>query len=1002
MDIFNANGNQPTDRSRPNDAKLTSLEDTMKKNALESINSDFPPLGPVADAAQVGVMAKPQTPTISADLANGILESLLNARVKPNDLNDYQQVGYHFRLFLTEDEDLLVKAGSASNIKDVFSVLDSGEVSVITLAETGVTTYNIRDVEIESNISPNALTRNVNSFNFTITISEPMGVGFLESIRLAADALRIRNYSKTIYYLELNFLGYKDADGSISTNPIKGTDSGGRWIWPISLISIDTRLDTSGGVYTITAHSYSDVAFFSENKEMTLHFTPEVITPVGNTIGDMMKDYATKLTESWRQRYGGKLVTFNIILHTLTGPLAANSPHNLRDPKTFKIKTLSPEKNSAINLTLDSPSGAYKASVASGTYVSDLIEFAFTNSEEGQHSALDRGGIQGQTSISPSSPNTKNFRESIIYRVEPDVKITGFDYSSGNYIREVNLHVQGHYTQAIVTDTVQRDSMKSPQAQFDSIKAMIDKGFISKRYDYLYSGLNTEILDLDVHFNLTWNVLLPKLEGARMNMDDSNANARSNPTNNNPGGNVNEVKLKVLQKEAQVALNNFFDTSAKLDTSNKEIADLKAKLALNPSADQARILQQQIDEKTLRSNDLFSTKEAQVAKSEAARTAANAAAEVIRNEVAVVKGSIYAEELVEKANSGNTDQELPLKVSFAQFYKQASEATGTGFIGQFHRDKSVFGAVLGQLYISDQQALYHIDMQIRGDPYWLGKTSLERQLFFRHYTDGTSSSTSTPSTSNPDLPEWWMGDQVILLTFRYPIMINDDYSPNFKADDVISSLYRVKSIKHSFTGGAFRQTLGADRLPLVEIFRAFNYAGPIDGIYKAADTPLTNGPPQTATPTGTPIASDGAVGKQAFVAAYTPYALAQSAKTGISPEIILAQTALETGWGAHAPGNNYFGIKGPGQVLQTKEADSSGALVGQTASFAGYQTPEASFNAYGNFVSTPRYANLRNIGASGGSLAEQSSALQASGYATDPNYGKQVLAIASNLQIKKS
>lgn len=37
------------------------------------------------------------------------------------------------------------------------------------------------------------------------------------------------------------------------------------------------------------------------------------------------------------------------------------------------------------------------------------------------------------------------------------------------------------------------------------------------------------------------------------------------------------------------------------------------------------------------------------------------------------------------------------------------------------------------------------------------------------------------------------------------------------------------------------------------------------------------------------------------------------------PELVAAQWALESGWGKHAPGHNYFGLKGPGQKLDTQE-----------------------------------------------------------------------------------
>lgn len=46
-----------------------------------------------------------------------------------------------------------------------------------------------------------------------------------------------------------------------------------------------------------------------------------------------------------------------------------------------------------------------------------------------------------------------------------------------------------------------------------------------------------------------------------------------------------------------------------------------------------------------------------------------------------------------------------------------------------------------------------------------------------------------------------------------------------------------------------------------------------------------------------------------FKKQYIPYALESERLTGISALFSLAQAALETGWGAHTPGNMFFGIK---------------------------------------------------------------------------------------------
>lgn len=122
--------------------------------------------------------------------------------------------------------------------------------------------------------------------------------------------------------------------------------------------------------------------------------------------------------------------------------------------------------------------------------------------------------------------------------------------------------------------------------------------------------------------------------------------------------------------------------------------------------------------------------------------------------------------------------------------------------------------------------------------------------------------------------------------------------------------------------------------------------------------------------------------KQQFIAQMTPYAIEASRRTGVDPNVILAQAALESNWGKSAPGNNYFGIKGNGQTLATKEV-VNGKTVSTKASFRTYDNPLQSFLDWATLISTnPRYAGV----VSGLTPAQQIAALGASGYATDPKY----------------
>ena len=70
---------------------------------------------------------------------------------------------------------------------------------------------------------------------------------------------------------------------------------------------------------------------------------------------------------------------------------------------------------------------------------------------------------------------------------------------------------------------------------------------------------------------------------------------------------------------------------------------------------------------------------------------------------------------------------------------------------------------------------------------------------------------------------------------------------------------------------------------------------------------------------------------------------------GVPPVGLLAQAALETGWGSAVPGNNLFGIKAAAGQAATPRATHEmvdGALLPETASFRDYGSPLACITDY--------------------------------------------------------
>lgn len=100
---------------------------------------------------------------------------------------------------------------------------------------------------------------------------------------------------------------------------------------------------------------------------------------------------------------------------------------------------------------------------------------------------------------------------------------------------------------------------------------------------------------------------------------------------------------------------------------------------------------------------------------------------------------------------------------------------------------------------------------------------------------------------------------------------------------------------------------------------------------------------------------------QVFVNTGAAAAQASSRATGVPASIILAQAALESGWGKHVTkGHNFFGIKGSGPAGSTLEKTRefiNGQWVETTAEFRAYHDAAGSFTDHGRFLAeNPHYA----------------------------------------------
>ena len=151
---------------------------------------------------------------------------------------------------------------------------------------------------------------------------------------------------------------------------------------------------------------------------------------------------------------------------------------------------------------------------------------------------------------------------------------------------------------------------------------------------------------------------------------------------------------------------------------------------------------------------------------------------------------------------------------------------------------------------------------------------------------------------------------------------------------------------------------------------------------------------------------------ESFVQHLWPLAQRAGQQLGVEPKVLLAQAALETGWGRNINKNadgsssyNLFNIKSDGRwqgdaVNVSTLEFRDGIAVKEAARFRAYSGYAGSFNDYVDFIqSNPRYHTALQQAED---PERYSHALQQAGYATDPGYANKIMGIVNGVPMQQA
>ena len=838
-----------------------------------SAQNSAPSPAPRATSAAPGTVAQPAS-------SNSYLERVLdpfrvrgiNWDIQDNILNEYDRYAYHFRLLMVNDQD--------SNDRLVGSKIRDGTIPTVTIAESGVTTgFNLVSVQMQDAVSPNFRTRNTVTTEIDMTITEAYGMTLIDRMFLASRQLGIRNWRLAPMILELTFK-YYDQEGFI----VSSTAEPIRKIYKLVLVDTESTLTEVGSTYRIKATASGSIGF--KDFWFIIPQTYKVVagqTAAGNaaaqnnnarsnsiiqassgTVGEFFAKLGQQLTDFYREQRtnaaGGTSTTPLIYYNFSVAPTLAEKPINFSN------------QTNARRLGFSTPGSAnQEITIGRGVSISDLIDDICAS-------------LVDTSFFTPAdSATTGQIR---VPRVECSVDLIGYDVLLNDYVRQFN-YVIGVLETLRPTPTVEHGRRFQTNIENQTSRAAhtANKKLVKKFYPFYYTGMNTEIIKLDLTFNQMHIISLPLHDGNTLPL----ATLGSSVTANIDQLQANYRVLSQTIRQQQQQIEQYEQTDQQLNAivsrrpgqSTAERSALESEIVLEanqgltplaagadlaaafPGAgnDSDAALQQNI-------NRIVGERRA-VVQSErfllGATIGDNQArlAEVAEQIQQLRTGSVVFFNPRDNRSIGSTNPEaLQLYQQAERARERAAQRQSPAFAediaitsynapvdnaGQYTyaadpRDianylarsattadntnevRGVYTTILAQLYDRQGQHLTEIELDIKGDPYWLGLSNVERESELNEYINNRAAA-QTGVTANfgrlvntvgraadSSYANFYDSDASFLLLFRPGDQPNEQTGyMDFKDSVFFNGIYHTIEVTHMFNNGQFTQKLRAVR-----------------------------------------------------------------------------------------------------------------------------------------------------------------------------------------------
>lgn len=815
--------------------------------------------------------------------------SQTNLQVQDNLLNTYDRYAYHFKLIMVGERDandLNIDQRLAVPINRPISNPDSPQagdpVRQIVVAQSGVTTgLNITGVEIQDSVSSNHRTRNTTTTELKIKISEPYGMQLVDQLYDASRQLGLRNWRLAPMFLELTFKCY-NADGAIVDDPQVNI----RKVWKIILIEFNATLTEVGSTYDITAATSNTQAFMDyyylipHSRNVSTAAAPQggpraPINGVRNRQTNQIEPDPTTFRIPSANTVGA---FFNELGEQLTNFYVRERERDLNNP----VSPLMIYKFAICDQLKDLP-------LPSGDLVGQR-RASFARTDNGNDIIVSRGisitalldDILASVAItSPELRAASNNAPATAWWIEEDpqqggrikipkvecvIRNVGWDELLNDYIREFNFVVSLTVsTRPVPTRAWGRLLQNDTAAQLSRLRRIVSSGSLKKAYPYYYTGLNTEIVHLDLSFQNLHIIPLPLADTTAITVLDQARIEELQAQVNRLESEVETARRRAILDPGLIAGNAA--RQAALEQARRELGQLTAtRPPGQPGANADPIPPPRLvffeDRDVPPTLSPFSRDVNELLIRDARQAQAQANAQNINTRL-----------FVEDFNSVFTAD--PSRYTYAADIRDMANRMSRATVPpEQERGRQLYSSILTQIYDRVGGQLTEIEMTIRGDPYWLGKTNLERSVeldgFIRNsVVTGTETSRFTSSNQDGRYANYYDHDAHFLLLFRsgqppnvatgfQDLNLGQTTGNTTSGSVFFAASYQTIQVTHIFEAGKFTQKLNAIRDNLINLNALRGENVPLPAEQPPAPTPpnapasAPRGPTDPTVPIGDP------------------------------------------------------------------------------------------------------------------------------------------------------